>query len=59
MPAIRETASRLVAQGRGVLAADESIATMSKRLEAAGVSPTPESRRDYRELLVRTPDLSR
>lgn len=59
MSGIRETASRLVTQGRGVLAADESIATMSKRLEAAGVSPTPESRRDYRELLVRTPELSR
>lgn len=59
MSGIRDTASRLVRDGRGVLAADESVGTMSKRLEAAGVAPTPESRRDYRELLVRTPGLDR
>ena len=43
---------------RGILAADESIATMSARLAAAGVAPTEENRRAYREMLVTTPGLS-
>jgi fructose-bisphosphate aldolase, class I len=51
-------ASALVGPLRGILAADESIATMSGRLAAAGVAPTEESRRAYREMLVTTPGLS-
>lgn len=58
MSACRQTAARLVAPGKGILAADESIATMSARLRDAGVEPTETSRRDYRELLVTTPQLS-
>jgi fructose-bisphosphate aldolase class I len=53
-----EVAATLVAPGRGILAADESIATMSRRLEAAGVAPGATSRRDYRALLLTTPGLS-
>ena len=49
---LRATAATLVADGRGILAADESPATMSRRLEAAGVPATEEHRRAYRELLV-------
>src|SRR3954467_7125502 len=48
----------MVAPGRGILAADESIRTMSSRLEGVGVIADAESRRDYRELLLRTPGLS-
>ncbi len=59
MSDIQQTASALVAEGRGILAADESITTMSKRLEEAGVTPSPDSRRDYREILLSTPDLFR
>ncbi|WP_300007485.1 class I fructose-bisphosphate aldolase [Pseudonocardia sp.] len=55
--ALHATARELVADRRGILAADESIATMSARLEKAGVTPTGTGRRDYRELLVTTPDL--
>ncbi|KAJ6995572.1 fructose-bisphosphate aldolase class I [Populus alba x Populus x berolinensis] len=44
--------------GKGILAADESIATMSKRLEEAGVEPTAENRRLYRELLATAPGLA-
>lgn len=55
---LADTAGDLVRGRRGILAADESIATMSKRLEQAGVEATEDSRRDYRELLVTTPDLS-
>jgi fructose-bisphosphate aldolase, class I len=50
-------AQAMVAPGEGVLAADESIGTMSKRLEAAGIPATEESRRRWRELIVTTPGL--
>ncbi|PVZ13141.1 class I fructose-bisphosphate aldolase [Actinomycetospora cinnamomea] len=49
---LRATAAELVTGGRGILAADESPRTMSQRLESAGVEPTEEHRRAYRELLV-------
>ena len=53
-----QIAAQLTAPGKGILAADESIATMSSRLEQAGVTPSAESRRAYRELLAATPGLS-
>ncbi|GLZ45635.1 fructose-bisphosphate aldolase [Actinomycetospora sp. NBRC 106375] len=49
---LRAATAALVADGRGVLAADESPSTMSQRLKAVGVPPTEEHRRAYRELLV-------
>jgi fructose-bisphosphate aldolase class I len=52
---LRETARALVAPGKGILAADESSGTIKRRFEAVGVESTAESRRDYRELLFRTP----
>lgn len=55
---LRATAAGLVAGGRGILAADESPGTMSRRLEAVGVAPTQEHRRAYRELLVTGEDLA-
>lgn len=58
MSDLRATAATLTARGRGILAADESIRTMSARLEGAGVSGTEENRRDYREMLITTPGLS-
>ena len=45
---LEKTARELVAPGRGILAADESNGTMSNRLEAVGVEPSPETRRAYR-----------
>lgn len=58
MPALNEIARTLVSNRRGILAADESIGTMSSRLEKVGVEPTEENRRVYRELIVTTPRLS-
>jgi fructose-bisphosphate aldolase, class I len=58
MTTCRQTAARMMALGKGILAADESISTMSKRLREAGVEPTAENRRIYRELLATTPGLS-
>lgn len=58
MPQLNEVATTLVDAGRGILAADESVRTMSARLEAEGVEATPTSRRDYREMLLTAPGLS-
>lgn len=44
-------------KGQGILAADESIATIGKRFESIGVENTEDNRRDYRLLLANTPDL--
>jgi len=58
MAPCRQIAAQMVAPGKGVLAADESIGTMSGRLEKAGVEATAENRRRYRELLAATPGLA-
>jgi fructose-bisphosphate aldolase, class I len=54
LAALNKVANALVAPGRGILAADESGATIKKRFEAIGVESTENSRRDYRELLFRS-----
>ena len=59
MTDLNRSVAAMMARGKGILAADESIATMSSRLAAAGVAPTEVNRRDYREMLITTPDLSR
>lgn len=51
---IQETAEALVVEGKGVLAADESLGTMLKRFEPVGISSTDETRRAYREMLFTT-----
>ena len=43
---------KIISQGKGILAADESTATMTKRLEAVNVSSTPENRLLFRETLL-------
>jgi fructose-bisphosphate aldolase class I len=52
--ALNKTALAMVAPGRGILAADESTGTIKKRFDALGVESTPDSRRDYREMLFRS-----
>ncbi len=51
---LQEIATAMVAPGKGILAADESTGSIKKRLESIGVESTPESRRDYREMLFRS-----
>src|SRR5436309_4892189 len=58
MSSCRQIAAQIVAPGKGVLAADESIGTMSSRLEKAGVEASAENRRRYRELLSTAPGLA-
>ncbi len=48
---LSQTAKALVAEGKGILAADESSGTIAKRFDGIGVESTFENRRDYRELL--------
>jgi fructose-bisphosphate aldolase, class I len=55
MNPLQTTAAELVADGKGILAADESNKTMTKRMEAVGASSTPATRLRFRELLVTTP----
>src|SRR3989442_13699485 len=54
---LAETAGALVAPGKGILAADESTATIKRRFDAIGVENTEPNRRAYRELLFRTPGI--
>ena len=55
--AVASTAAALVAPGKGILAADESLPTIGKRFKALNIPSTEENRRAYRELLFTTPGL--
>jgi fructose-bisphosphate aldolase class I len=48
------TAKALVADGKGILAADESDSTIKKRFDSIGVESTEENRRGYRDMLFTT-----
>jgi fructose-bisphosphate aldolase class I len=58
MSDLATAAAALVGPGKGILAADESIGTLSARLMAAGAAPTDANRCAYREMLVTTPGLA-
>src|SRR5438128_7987705 len=51
------TALALVAPGKGILAADESTPTITKRFDSIELPSTEENRRAYREMLFTTPGL--
>lgn len=55
---LQEVAKALVAEGKGILAADESTATIKKRFDGVGIEDTIENHAKYRELLFITPGLS-
>lgn len=55
--ALEATAQRMVADGKGLLAIDESTGTCNKRFAQWGIPQTAEARREYRELIVNTPGL--
>ncbi len=54
---LKQTAQNMVAHHKGILAADESNRTATKRLEEVGIESTEESRRKYRQLLFTAPDI--
>src|SRR5689334_12943136 len=53
---LEETAKALVAPGKGLLAADESNASCQKRFDAVKVPCTEQTRREYSDLLITTPE---
>jgi fructose-bisphosphate aldolase class I len=52
---LQSMAATLVADGKGILAADESVATATRRFDPLGIPSTEQSRRAYREMLFTTP----
>ena len=54
---LAKIANAMVADNKGLLAADESTGTMGKRLQSIGVENVESKRRDFRELLVRAKGL--
>lgn len=55
---LTSTISKLATAGKGILAADESTATITKRFEAVGIESTEDTRRAYREMLITTPQFN-
>lgn len=55
---LEETAKKLMAQPKGILAMDESSPTIAKRLASIDVENNEVNRRRYRELIVTAPNLS-
>ncbi|KAL6040299.1 hypothetical protein STEG23_017199, partial [Scotinomys teguina] len=51
---LADIARRIVAPGKGILAADESTRSIAKRLQSIGTENTKENRRFYRQLLLMT-----
>ena len=54
---LAQTAQALVAAGKGIIALDESPATLGKRFEAVGVANSGDNRRAWREVVLTTPGL--
>ncbi len=59
LAALNVIAEKMVAPGRGILAADESTGTIKKRFDAIGVENNEDNRRDYREMMFRAADAMR
>ena len=51
MSELNKIALQIISDGKGILAADESNGTMTKRLQSVNVSSTPENRLSFREIL--------
>lgn len=58
LEALKAIAAALMAPGKGILAADESATTIKRRFDLIGVECTAESRRDYREIIFRSPAMA-
>lgn len=56
---LERTAKALVAEGKGILAADESNPSCKKRFDAVGIDCTEESRRMYRQILITAPGVQK
>ncbi len=52
---LHSVALALVAERKGILAADETVPTLTRRFDALGIPSTEQSRRSYREMLFTSP----
>jgi fructose-bisphosphate aldolase class I len=52
---LERVASTLVADGKGILAADETVPTLTRRFDTLAIKSTEQSRRTYRERLFTSP----
>ena len=57
--ALQATINDIAIAGRGILAADESTPTCTKRFDSIGIESTETTRRDYREMLFTTPEMEK
>lgn len=55
---LEQTISKIAQSGKGILAADESTPTITKRFEACGIQSTEDNRRNYRQMLLTTPGVN-
>ena len=53
MPDLNNIALQIISNGKGILAADESTATMTKRLENVGIKSTSQNRLLFRETILK------
>ena len=51
---LETVAQRMVAKGKGILAADESMGTIKRRFDSIKIESNEENRRAYREMLFTT-----
>ena len=58
MSELNSIALKILSNGKGILAADESTATMTKRLESVSIPSTPENRLSFRETLFSSSSMS-
>ena len=59
MSEVAETAKKLMAPGKGILAADESGGSIHKKFESMNIPDDEQHRRDYRNIFFTTPDLEK
>jgi fructose-bisphosphate aldolase, class I len=52
---LESVAQNLVVEGKGILAADETVPTLTKRFDTLGIKSTEQSRCSYREMLFTSP----
>jgi fructose-bisphosphate aldolase, class I len=54
---LQATIQAMIQPGKGILAADESVPTITKRFQTIGLEPTQEHRRAYRSMILGTAGL--
>ena len=56
---LKQSIHQIATKGKGILAADESVKTATKRLASIGAESTEETRRQYRNLILNAPEMEK